>query len=188
MNAGLRRGLGDGPLAERVFTHTFMATVNGLFEDYLQATAIGVIRNGRLGGEWIADISLFPVIEQHRELGVPAAINRECGGGQSARFDNRSYRADRLRCESSIVGWRADAYWALARAREDAAKWPVGDPDRARLNAAQELFAAGSYRRAYQAVRAIVDRRASPPAVKPWAPAADRQDRGELVRLVGFLP
>ena len=51
MNAGIRRGLGDGPLAERVFTHMFIATVNGLFTDNMQATGIGVVRDGRLGGE-----------------------------------------------------------------------------------------------------------------------------------------
>jgi hypothetical protein len=93
---------------------------------------------------------------------------------------NRSYRADRLRCESSIVGWRADAYWALARADEDAAAWPAGDPDRAALDAARKLSAAGSYRRAYQAVRAIVERRARPPEAELWAPPPDRQERGEL--------
>jgi len=389
MNRGLRRGLGDGPLAERVFTHTFMATVNGLFEDYLQATASGVLRDGRLGGEWNADVALLPVLEQHRELGVPAGINRECGGGLSVLFDvpfayamgcdhltlfniaderleeiapalragwpevkahawhhnllstnhfrdgdaaleaafaerhgvvaepwtgggfgvrgegngasgtalmelssqrltgrpafeslvlrydarafvwdfgkggpvpnpgaylalragtrrdalaevdrmadsvkragdsidlsalargaatvwvefefhpiglpgwvmlfdveleqpwdeedllytNRSYRADRLRCESAVVGWRADAAWALARAREDAAAWPADDADRPRLAAAQELYDAGSYRQAYQAVRALVEARSPRPEAGAWAPPPDRQERGEL--------
>jgi hypothetical protein len=389
MNAGLRRGLGEGALAERVFTHTFMATVNGLFENYLQATDMGVIRDGRLGGEWNACMALLPILEQHRELGIPAGINWELGGagsivaefpiayamgcdhltlfniaderlaeiapslqggwreikpspwrqtlfatdrfrtgeaalgkvfvetqgvvmeswpgqtfgvraetsGVSGRalmrfrsqeltgrptfgslalkydarafvfdfkkggsvdnpdgylavragtsrdtltevdrmfnnskragdsvdlslvagnaaevwvefefhavglpgwvmlfeveleqpwadedllYTNRSYRADRLRCESSVVGWRADAYWALARATEDAAAWPAGDADRDGLRSAGELFAAGSYRQAYQAVRAIVERRAPPPALPLWAPLSERQERGEL--------
>ena len=389
MNAGIRRGLGDGPLAERVFTHTFLATVNGLFTDYLQATGIGVVRDGRLGGEWFPNLDLLPILEQHRELGVPAGINWELGGSASiirdfpvayamgcdhltlfnvaeerlaelapslkagwkelkpapwrksllstdqfragetslkkyfvetqgvatelwpgrtygifgkepgksghalmhftsreltgeaafaklalkydarafvfdfskgggtdnpdgylgvragtsrdqltevdrmfngvkqagdridltriasgapelwvdfefhpvgmagwvSLFDveleqpwaeenllytNRSYRADRLRSESAVVGWRADALWALARADEDAAKWPPADPDHAGLKAARGLFAAGSYQKAYGAVRKIIDRRASPPETKPWAPAPNRQERGEL--------
>jgi hypothetical protein len=389
MNAGIRRGLGDGPLAERVFTHTFLATVNGLFTDNLQATGIGVIRDGRMGGEWFPNLDLLPILEQHRELGIPSGINWELGGNGSAirdfpityamgcdhitlfnvaedrlaelapslkagwtelkpaawrktlfstdrfrigeaslkkyfvetqgvatelwpgrtygifgkesgksshalmhftsreltgtpvfsrislkydarafvfdhskggstdnpdgylavragtsrdkltevdrmfnsvkqagdRIDlsriangapelwvefefhpigmagwvslfdveleqpwteenllytNRSYHADRLRCESAIVGWRADALWALARADEDAAKWPPADPDRAGLKAASELFAAGSFQKAYCAVRKIIDQLASAPETKPWAPASNRQERGEL--------
>jgi len=389
MNAGFRCGLGDGPLAERVFTHTFIATVNGLFQDYMQATGIGVIRDGRLGGEWFPNMDLLPILEQHRELGVPSGINWELGGSGSiigdfpiayamgcdhltlfnaaekrlaelapslkagwkelkptpwrkslfstdrfrignasltkyfvetqgvatelwpartygiygkdpgksghalmhftsreltgnaafakialkydarafvfdfskgggtdnpdgylavragtsrdqltevdrmfngvkqagdridltriandapelwvefefhpigmagwvSLFDveleqpwaeedllytNRSYHADRLRCESAVVGWRADALWALARADEDATQWPPADPDRTGLKAARGMFAAGSYQQAYGAVRKIIDRRASPPASKLWAPAPNRQERGEL--------
>ena len=389
MNAGIRRGLGECALSERVFTHTFMATVNGLFEDFMQATGVGVIRTGRLGGEWMASLSLLPALEQHRELGIPAGINREAGGGQSVLFDvdfayamgcdhltlfnvsddklaeiapslkggwqeikptpwrpvlfstdhfrtgaaslakyfvetqgvatepwpgqtfgvrgdkpgvssralvrlssreltgkpvfdslalrydarafvwdfkkggsvdnpdgylavragpsrdrltevdrmfngvkkagdridlsavargakelwvefefhpirlpgwvmlfnvelerpwaeenllytNRSYRADRLRVESSIVGWRADASWALTKVQDDAATWPAGDPDLAGLTAVRSLFAAGSYQKAYRAVRAIVERRARPPEAAPWALSPDRQEHGEL--------
>ena len=389
MNAGIRRGLGDGPLAERVFTHTFLATVNGLFTDYMQATGIGVIRDGRLGGEWFPNLDLLPILEQHRELGVPAGINWELGGSASiirdfpvayamgcdhltffniaeerlaelapslksgwkelkpapwrkslfstnrfrfgetslkkyfvetqgvatepwpgrtygicgkepgksghvlmhftsreltgdpgfakislkydarafvwdfskgggadnpdgflavragtsrgqltevdrmfngvkqagdridltriasgapelwvefefhpvgmagwvSLFDveleqpwaeekllytNRSYHADRLRCESAVVGWRADALWAMARADEDAAKWLPADPDRAGLKVARGLFAAGSYQKSYGAVRKIIDRRALPPETKLWAPHPNRQERGEL--------
>ena len=53
----------------------------------MQATGIGVIRDGRLGGEWSPDMDLLPILEQQRELGVPAGINWELGGARSVVGD-----------------------------------------------------------------------------------------------------
>ena len=49
----------------------------------MQATGIGVVRDGRLGGEWFPTMDLLPILEQRRELGVLAGINWELGGNAS---------------------------------------------------------------------------------------------------------
>lgn len=99
---------------------------------------------------------------------------------------NRSYRADRLRAESGIVGWRADADWSLRLAAVPPARRSA--QDRADMRMARALFASGSYAGANEAARRVV-RRHTPAAVPPpsgWAmPALDREETGELTRADG---
>ena len=79
MHTALRRGLGDCPLSETVYTHTFINPVAGLFDGLFQSVEVGVLRHGRVGLEWAHLTSRMALLEQFRELGVPADINRECG-------------------------------------------------------------------------------------------------------------
>ena len=86
---------------------------------------------------------------------------------------NRSYRADRLRAESAIVGWRADAAWALQAAGRAAASEGVA------LRQAQEAFSQGDYRQAQTLAQGALDRH-RPDTYRPWQPPApDRVETGE---------
>ena len=89
MAAGVLAGLGNCPLRDRVYTHTFM--LGWCFDNPMQATEVGVLNGVRLGGEWAEGSTL----EMHRELGVPANINAELGG-----------------CKTSVAGLIADCYAA----------------------------------------------------------------------------
>ncbi|MGC9259324.1 MAG: hypothetical protein ACP5I8_04480 [Phycisphaerae bacterium] len=80
MNAAIRKGLGQSPLADRVYTHTFINQTGGLFENLMDAAKVGVLKYGRFGGEWADIFKDMALLEQFRELGVPAGVNRECGG------------------------------------------------------------------------------------------------------------
>lgn len=80
---GLREGLGEGPLAERVYTHTFMR--GWVFENPIQATEVGTLQNARMGGEWDGmSAASLGLLDQHRELGIPSGINDERSGGAGA--------------------------------------------------------------------------------------------------------
>ena len=86
---------------------------------------------------------------------------------------NRTYRADRLRAESAIVAWRAEAAWALQAGARIAASEPAA------LRQAQEAFSQGDYRPAQALARAALDRH-RPDTYRPWQPPApDRIENGE---------
>lgn len=80
MNRAIRKGLGQSPLADRVYTHTFINRTGGLFDNLLDAAKVGVLKYGRFGGEWADIFRDMALLEQFREIGVPAGVNRECGG------------------------------------------------------------------------------------------------------------
>ena len=80
MNAAIRKGLGQSPLADRVYTHTFINRTGGLFDNLVDAAKVGVLKYGRFGGEWSDVFKDMALLEQFREIGVPAGVNRECGG------------------------------------------------------------------------------------------------------------
>lgn len=95
---------------------------------------------------------------------------------------NRSYRADRLRAEASLVGWRADASWSLNRADAIPAD-RLTRLDKTALHHARALFAAGSYANANSAALAVLHRHAPAalPPPKGWTiPAPDREALCEL--------
>ena len=79
MNEGIRKGLGPSSLADRVYTHTFISYVGGLFPDFMDAAKVGVLKYGRFGGEWADIFQDTALLEEFREIGVPAGVNRECG-------------------------------------------------------------------------------------------------------------
>ncbi len=79
MNAAIRRGLGPSPIVDRVYTHTFINKVGGLFENLMDAAMVGVLKYGRFGGEWSDIFRDMALLEQFREIGIPAGVNRECG-------------------------------------------------------------------------------------------------------------
>ncbi|NPV45985.1 MAG: hypothetical protein HPY69_03430 [Armatimonadetes bacterium] len=89
---------------------------------------------------------------------------------------NRSYRADRLRAESLLAGWRADAVWALQRLEA------ANGADVARARA---RFQAGDYRAATElAHEALLER--APDTYQPWEPPPpNREEAGEARGLVG---
>ena len=97
---------------------------------------------------------------------------------------NRSYRADRLRAEAGLVGWRADADWSLRLAAQ-VPPARLTPQDRADIHGARALFASGSYAKANAEARRVV-RQHTPAALPPprgWAmPALDRDETGELTR------
>ncbi len=76
MAQALLSGLGRCPLADRVYTHTFLG--GWCFDTPMQQTEVGVLNRVRMGGEWSEGAG--PVLDLHRELGVPANINCELGG------------------------------------------------------------------------------------------------------------
>ena len=79
MNAAIRKGLAPSPIADRVYTHTYIANVGGLFDNLMDAAKVGVLKYGRFGGEWADIFRDMALLEQFREIGVPAGVNRECG-------------------------------------------------------------------------------------------------------------
>ena len=83
MNEGIRKGLGPSPLADRVYTHTFISYVAGLFHDFMDAAKVGVLKYGQFGGEWADIFQDMALLEEFREIGVPAGVNRECGGSDA---------------------------------------------------------------------------------------------------------
>jgi hypothetical protein len=91
---------------------------------------------------------------------------------------NRSYRADRLRCESAVVGWRAEAVWALRRAERELSR-DARATERETLAEARRLLQAGAYRRAYEVARLTIMRHAPTPA-RIWRPSERREEAGEL--------
>lgn len=97
---------------------------------------------------------------------------------------NRSYRADRLRAEAGLVGWRADADWSLRLAAQIPTKM-LTVQDRADMHLARLLFAQAAYAKSNAAARLVI-RRHRPAALPPpaaWAmPAPDRDEAGELTR------
>ncbi|PIW12983.1 MAG: hypothetical protein COW34_12115, partial [Armatimonadetes bacterium CG17_big_fil_post_rev_8_21_14_2_50_66_6] len=93
MAAGLLGGLGDCPLTDRVYTHTFMR--GWCFDNAVQATEVGVLHNVRMGGEW-GEVSShgLSMLDVHRELGVPVDINCELGSASTAEgVANLAYAA-----------------------------------------------------------------------------------------------
>ena len=87
---------------------------------------------------------------------------------------NRSYRADRLRAESLIVGWRADAAWQLQRLRDLGA--PRFAPE---VRDLEERLRSGAYPEVYRRAVEILQQQA---AVADEFPAERRPDgdwRGE---------
>jgi hypothetical protein len=101
---------------------------------------------------------------------------------ESLNATNRSYRAERLRAESSIAGWRADAAWSLRQAASVQKAHRVKQ-DNSVMAKARKLFAEGYYPEANALARQIGMRNMSPAAGFPkgWgAPASDRVETGEL--------
>jgi hypothetical protein len=102
-------------------------------------------------------------------------------------FPNRSYRADRLRAEGLVAGWRGDAEWQLDRLR----RLVPSVPEEVVRDLEQSL-ARGQYRevseRAAEIRRSRVRVEAAPPKLEP----SDGEWRGEMARLsedaVGFHP
>jgi hypothetical protein len=86
MNAGIRQGLGPSPLMDRVYTHTFINKVGGLFANLMDAAKVGVLKYGRFGGEWADIFQDMALLEEFREIGVPAGVNRECGSSLPANI------------------------------------------------------------------------------------------------------
>ncbi len=83
MADGFLSGLGDCPLVDRVYTHTFMR--GWCFDNAVQATEVGVLDDVRMGGEW-GEMSShgLSMLDVHRELGVPVDINCELGHASTA--------------------------------------------------------------------------------------------------------
>jgi len=95
---------------------------------------------------------------------------------------NRSYDARRLRVESSIVGWRADAEWYMGLAASIPPQ-RLSETDKRSLTKAKSLFQKGSYAKACRLAWDIVLRHSSqaqPPPPGWRMPALDREERGEL--------
>ncbi|GEM_PF-1398003 len=84
MNMAIRKGLGRSQLVDRVYTHTFINLVAGLFENFMDAAKVGVLKYGRFGGEWADIFRDMALLEQFREIGLPAGVNRECGGSPAS--------------------------------------------------------------------------------------------------------
>jgi len=88
---------------------------------------------------------------------------------------NRSYRADRLRAESQIAGWRADAAWTLQRCQEMGEKIPAKT-----LRQLKSLMRNHDYRQVHEQGLLALSKRRTETYLPIELPSPNRSERGQL--------
>ena len=159
--------------------NAYLAVRVGVDRDYLRE--MHRLTNG--GGQYQVDLTALA--QGHTELTIEFELHALGLPGWVCVFDcalevpwaeeallrcNRSYRADRLRAESLLVGWRADAMWTLQR---------LGAASGEDVARAQARCDAGDYRTATALARAVLRERTAD-TFRPWEPPRPhREEAGE---------